>query len=127
MPGVLDRAVDTIAFPDLTGLGWRPLGARRDEIAGRAAVTVYYGRRGREVRYTIVSGSGGVDDAKALGQTVTWGARVWTFVTGVPDTMTLVFKREERTVVLTAPRADATFRRTMLRLASFRAGGRLAA
>jgi hypothetical protein len=63
MPGVLDRAVDTIAFPDLAHFGWRPIGARRDEIAGRAAVTVSYASGDRQLRYTIVSGTGEVGNA----------------------------------------------------------------
>src|SRR6188472_15049 len=42
VPGLLDRAVDSLAFPDWSGFGWRPVGARADELAGRNAVTVTY-------------------------------------------------------------------------------------
>jgi hypothetical protein len=126
MPGVLDRAVETVAFPDLARFAWRAIGARTDDVAGRAAVTVYYSRDGRQLRYTIVSGAADVDNVKAMtSETVTWGRRTMSFVTSAPA-MTLVFKREARTVVLTAPGADPKFRRTMLRLAGYRAGGRLA-
>ena len=125
MPGVLDRAVETVAFPDLGHYGWRPIGARTDDIAGRSAVTVYYSHGGRQLRYTIVAGAGDVDNAQAMtGETVTWSRRTVSFITGAPA-LTVVLKREGRTVVVTAPGADAKFRRTMLRLASYRAGGRL--
>jgi hypothetical protein len=127
MPGVLERAVDTVAFPDLGRFGWRPIGARTDDVAGRAAVTVYYARAGRQVRYTIVAGAG--DVAETTGTTeqpVTYARRTMSFVSGVAGTTTLVLKRTGRTVVLSAPGADPKLRRTMLRLASYGAGGRLA-
>jgi hypothetical protein len=126
MPGVLDRAVETVAFPDLGRFGWRATGARTDDVAGRSAVTVYYSHDGRQLRYTIVSGAGDVDNATATtSETVTAGRRTMSFVTGAAP-MTLVFKRVGRTVMLTGPAADPKLRRTMLRLAGYRAGGRLA-
>jgi hypothetical protein len=127
MPGVLDRAVETIAFPDLRHFGWRPIGARRDEIAGRAAVTVYYARGERQLRYTIVSGAGDVhNDTATTTRTVLRGPLALSFVGGVAGTLTLAFERRDRTVVLTAPGAKPEFGQTMLRLATWRAGGRLA-
>ena len=50
----------TVAFPDLARFGWRAIGARSDDVAGRAAVTVYYARDGQQLRYTIVAGAGEV-------------------------------------------------------------------
>jgi hypothetical protein len=47
-------------------------------------------------------------------------------VGGIAGTTTLVLERGGRTVVLTASGSDPALRRTMLRLASYRAGGRLA-
>ncbi len=106
MPGVLERAADTVAFPDLERFGWRPIGARSDDVAGRAAVTVYYARDGRQLRYTIVAGAG--DVAETTGTTeqpVTYERRTMSFVTGIAGTTTLVLKRTGRTVVLSAPGA----------------------
>jgi hypothetical protein len=126
MPGVLDRAVETVSFPDLGRFGWRATGARTDDVAGRSAVTVYYSHDSRRLRYTIVSGAGDVENATTMtSETVTSGGRTTNFVTGGPA-MTLVFKRAGRTVVLTAPGAEPKLRRTILRLAGYRAGGRLA-
>ena len=49
-----------------------------------------------------------------------------TVVVGAPGTTTLVFKRLGRTVVLTAPGGGSDFENTLVRLAKYRAGGRLA-
>jgi hypothetical protein len=127
LPGVLDRAVDTVAFPDFKRFGWRAVGARTDDVSGRGAVTVYYARGGRQLRYTIVSGTGDVVAAKGTtDEPVTYGRRTMRSVDGIAGTTTLVLERGGRTVVLTASGSDQTLRRTMLRLASYRAGGRLA-
>jgi hypothetical protein len=127
LPGVLDRAVDTVAFPDFKRFGWRAVGARTDDVAGRRAVTVYYARGERQLRYTIVSGAGAVVDAEGTAvEPVTYGRRTMRLVTGVAGTTALVLERGGRTVVLTASGSDPSLRRTMARLASYRAGGRLA-
>jgi hypothetical protein len=126
-PGVLDRAVDTVAFPDLKRFGWRPIGARSDTVAGRAAVTVYYARGSRQLRYTIVAGTGAVDNASATTtRTVFRGQLALSFVSGIPGGLTLALKRQGRNVIVTAPGADAAFGPTLVRLAAYRAGGRLA-
>jgi anti-sigma factor RsiW len=125
-PGVLQRAVDSVAFPDLKRFGWRPIGARSDVVAGRSAVTVFYARDGRQLRYTIVAGVGKVPEPRGtIDRPVTYERRTMRFVSGLADTTTLVGKRAGRTVVLTASAADPKLRSTMLRLASYRAGGRL--
>ena len=38
----------------LVGFGWRASGVRRDRLAGREAVTVFYEKAGRQVGYTIL-------------------------------------------------------------------------
>ena len=125
LPGVLDRAVDTVAFPDFRRFGWRVIGARTDDVAGRGAVTVYYARGDRQLRYTIVSGTGEVVEAKGTtGESVTYGRQTMRVVRGIAGTTTVVLERGDRTVVVTG--TDPALRRTMLRLASYRAGGRLA-
>jgi hypothetical protein len=123
-PGVLDRAVDTVAFPDLNRFGWRAIGARTAYVSGRSTVTVYYARGDQRLRYTIVSGASDVVDAKGTtDEPVTYGRQTMHFVNGIAQTTTLVLERGGRTVVLAG--ADPALRRTMLRLASYRAGGRL--
>jgi len=55
-PDALDREVQNLYFPNwLQDFGWRPVGQRADRIGGRLAVTVYYGRRGHTLAYTIVA------------------------------------------------------------------------
>jgi hypothetical protein len=125
LPGVLDRAVETVAFPDFKCFGWRATGARTDDVAGRTAVTVYYARGDRQLRYTIVSGTGAVGNARWTSVGMRGPDQVkMTVVLGAPDTMTLVFKRLGRTVVLTAPGGASDI--TIVRMAKYRAGGRLA-
>jgi hypothetical protein len=125
-PGVLAAEVDGLAFPDLTRFGWRPLGARHDVIEGREAVTVSYLHDFRQLRYTIVSGTGPVDNARTGSvYEVHRGPLTLSTVVGVPHTQTLVFKRRGRTVVMTAPDPPDAFDRTMRRMAAWDARGRL--
>ena len=52
-----DVRVGDIRFPDYADrFGWRPVGARTDEVAGRQAVTVIYRKGGQGVHYTVVDG-----------------------------------------------------------------------
>jgi hypothetical protein len=57
-PPVLDARVEPIAFPDWQkSFGWRAVGSRADELAGRTVRTVFY-RNGEGARlgYSIVAG-----------------------------------------------------------------------
>ena len=55
--GYLRLSNGGITFPDYAGAhGWRAVGTRTDEIAGRTAVTVVYARGTQRVGYTIVDG-----------------------------------------------------------------------
>jgi hypothetical protein len=121
-PGVLALAVDGVAFPDWRKLGWRAVGMRRDMTGGRAAVTVDYARRGRQVTYTIVSGPQLVEIEAP--RVIYRGGLALSFASGPPGMTVLTFKRNGRTVVMTA--AGATLARSMTRLAARRAGDRLA-
>jgi hypothetical protein len=47
--------LDGLRFPHPAG--WRAVGARTDQVAGRATRTVFYERDGARVAYTIVSGT----------------------------------------------------------------------
>jgi hypothetical protein len=55
-PGHLDLGVGGVSFPNYRG--WRPVGARTDELDGRRAVTVSYrSNSSGPVSYTIVDGA----------------------------------------------------------------------
>ncbi len=45
-----------LRLQSLADLGWVPVGTRVDEVAGRAASTVFFERGGRRVALTVVSG-----------------------------------------------------------------------
>ena len=56
-PQLLRADVDGVPFPDYAAkFGWKPVGARRDDIGGRSTTTVFYEKDGRRIAYTIVSG-----------------------------------------------------------------------
>ena len=55
--GRVRLSVGGVRFPDYAHWkGWRAVGTRTDTVAGRAAVTVVYGRGAKRVGYTIVDG-----------------------------------------------------------------------
>jgi hypothetical protein len=49
-------AIAGLRLQSLAALGWVPEGSRVDEVAGRAASTVYFTRGGRGIALTVVSG-----------------------------------------------------------------------
>jgi hypothetical protein len=57
-PGLLDRKAEGLDFPDWEAkFRWRATGARRDELDGRRATTVFYENpRAARIAYTILSG-----------------------------------------------------------------------
>lgn len=56
-PNLLAASIGGVAFPDYAeSFGWRASGERTDDLGERMAGTVYYGRAGSEIAYTIVSG-----------------------------------------------------------------------
>ena len=57
VPGAtLNRDVQEVYFPNWSGrFGWWATGQRVDRLDGRKAVTVYYGRHGQRIAYTIVT------------------------------------------------------------------------
>ena len=51
----LHQRVGDVYFPNwTTRFGWNAVGERTDTLGGRTAVTVYYGRKGVTIAYTIV-------------------------------------------------------------------------
>jgi hypothetical protein len=56
-PQLLRASVDGVPFPNYAAkFGWKPASARRDDLSGRRATTVYYKKGARRIAYTIVSG-----------------------------------------------------------------------
>ena len=54
---VLRAGVEGVAFPDWEAtFGWHAIGARRDDLGGRAARTVFYEHMGHRIAYTILPG-----------------------------------------------------------------------
>ncbi len=53
----LQVAVGRLHFPNWSAtIGWHAVGARRDRLAARSVLTVYYAKGGHTVAYSIVSG-----------------------------------------------------------------------
>jgi anti-sigma factor RsiW len=56
-PQLLHASVDGVPFPNYAAkFGWKPAGARQNDLSGRRATTVYYEKGARRIAYTIVSG-----------------------------------------------------------------------
>lgn len=137
-PGVLDVEVDGLAFPDWRRFGWHHTGLRRDRVEGRRATTVVYARGQHRLTYTVVSGDDHVDyGVPTLAVLRERGKIEINFIEGGPylrGGMTdppagdIVFslKRRGRTVVLTSDLVSGQQAKHMIRLATWRAGGRLA-
>ena len=135
-PGILDVEIDDLAFPDLNRFGWRATGVRRDRVDGRSMTTVAYERGAKRLTYTLVSGAdhadygvptlalqrerGRIEINVISGSTTLVGD-------GARQRLPVVFalKRRKRTVVVTAPAMTGRALRRLIRLATWRAGGRL--
>ena len=139
--GLLALTLDRQAFPDWTSLGWRADGLRRDRIGGRAVVTVEYAGAGdRRLTYSLVEGTApvalGTPDGSYQRENVLGAKIEVSFISGGsavrgetevpgPGSIIAAFQRNGRTVVLTSNRVDQQQARTMLKLANWRAAGRL--
>jgi hypothetical protein len=56
-PKLLGVTAFGLAYPDWgPGFGWEAAGVRRDQLEGREAVTVFYGKGDRQIGYTILGG-----------------------------------------------------------------------
>ena len=137
-PGVLDVEVDGLAFPDWQQFGWRATRVHRDSVEGRKTTTVTYRRGRHHLTYTVVSGDDHVDYGVSTLTVLRERGRIEIhFIAGGPDVrrgetvppirdVIFSLKRRRRTVVLTSDLVSARHARHMLRLALWRAGGRLA-
>ncbi|MFA9269282.1 MAG: hypothetical protein ACEQSX_00780 [Baekduiaceae bacterium] len=103
-----------VPFPDWRAEGWRPVGSRTDALADdREAVTVRYRRGDQTVAYTVVSGTGNVDDETAVFTTQVGDgpSKIELVTTGTASTAVVKRQRNGRTVLLSArPESDATAR-----------------
>jgi hypothetical protein len=116
---VLDRSIERVPFPNWHERGWRAVGARDDVIDGRKAETVFYQRGGRRLAYTIVSGSPlppPSDGARSV------RARVELTRLTIDGRAVVTWRRRGHTCVLSG---TGLHRHELLRLASWRAGGRI--
>jgi hypothetical protein len=119
LPGnraVLAADVEGVAFPswDARVLGsWHAVGARRDRLNGRTAVTIFYANdRGQRIGYTILAGL-----APAFGGgAVTWRGSTSYRLTGVDGVQVLTWRRDGRLCVLSGRGVDSA---TLLALASW--------
>lgn len=97
--------VGGLRFPDLREHGWNPEGARRDEVADRLAITVFYigSGSGRRLAMTILFG-------QALppppGSTVTRSGGIAIARRVVGDRSVVSWRRRGRTTILSAVRTD---------------------
>ena len=99
---LLQTKIEGLPFPNWDHFRWRASGARRDEIEGRRATTVFYDNPlGARAAYTILGGSSikPPEDAKAVdvrGQTY--------YVMNKGSRRIVVWDRDGHTCVMSAPR-----------------------
>jgi hypothetical protein len=118
-PVLLRAKMDGVSFPQWDELGWPAVGARRDEIAGREAMTVFYeGRRGARVAYTIIGGEPLEIPSDAYRKTVN-GIDLSILQRG--DRKIVVWERDGHTCVMSAPLRVRESK--LLDLAAWDAGG----
>lgn len=112
-------AVEGVVFPDLARAhGWRAVGVRRGEVAGRDATGVFYEKDGRRIAYVVVAGEGLPRPAAAETTTIR-GVPFQTL--HVDGNVVVTWRRLGHTCVLAgdAPRSE------LLGLASWRGDGTL--
>jgi hypothetical protein len=117
-PRLLTAAEQGVAFPNWTAkFGWRADGARTDELRGRHATTVFYGKQGARIGYTIVAGK--ALQAPAGGTTVsTSGVTVRYLASN--GRLVVTFVRHGHTCILVGPPAK---RAVLLTLAGWNGHG----
>jgi hypothetical protein len=118
----LAAAVDGVSFPYWArGLGWRPVGARTDHVAGRTVATVFYAdRRGHRVGYAIVAG---LPAPQSSGGVVRWRSGTPFRVITDNGAPAVVWLRSGHMCVVSGRGVSSAM---LLRLASWRAPGTVA-
>jgi hypothetical protein len=118
VPQLLRAEVDDVPFPDYAAkFGWKPVGARQDEPAGRGATTVYYEKGGRRIAYTIVSGDA-LDPPSDARSTTRGGVRYRSF--RHDGRWVVTWERDGHTCVLSGTTAQPA---ELLTLADWRGKG----
>jgi hypothetical protein len=119
-PALLRAQIQGLPFPDWNAkFKWRASGARRDEIKGRDATTVYYdGETGARLAYTILGGSA-IDPPEGSRTVRVRGTVLHVLNRG--DQRVVVWDRAGHTCVMTAPAAVPEER--LLDLAAWDSGG----
>jgi hypothetical protein len=117
-PKLLDREVGGVPFPNWRKkFGWRTTGERSDELGGRRTATVFYGKKGHRLGYTIVDGSP-LTVPKDATRVVRNGTELHTF--RKDGRLVVTWRRGGRTCVLVG--ADVG-RDVMLKLAAWKGKG----
>ncbi len=114
------RTIDGLGFPDWRKYGWNARGGRLDQLEDdREAATVFYARGAESISYTIVSGTGNVDDETVTvsRQLQVPGGKVEIALAQTGDYATLKRKRKGRTILMTGASPNDQLLRTMRRLA----------
>jgi hypothetical protein len=115
---MLQREFAGVTFPDWERAhGWRAVGARRDRVDGQATDTVFYFHTHHRIAYTVVDGPPLEPPAEASRVSV-GGVDLHRFRDGPLDVV--MFVRGGHSCVLSGDVHDP---RTLLKLASWRAGG----
>ena len=118
-PVLLRATMDGVAFPHWRDLGWRTVGAHRDEISGRDAMTVFYeGRRGTRATYTILGGEPIDAPQDAPRRTVN---DIRLALMRADGRRIVVWQRDGHTCVMSAP--GTVRQQALLALAAWDAGG----
>lgn len=118
-PVLLRASMDGVAFPQWRKLGWRAVGARRDEIAGREAMTVFYeNARGRRAAYSILEGETIETPGDAYRRTVN---DIRLAILRADGRRVVTWTRDRHTCVMSAPAAVPE--EALLKLAAWDAGG----
>jgi hypothetical protein len=118
-PKLLDREVGGVPFPSWEKkFGWKTTGQRADSLHGRDTTTVFYGKKGKRVGYTIVDGKplkipAGAAPARRN------GIQLKTFRTE-DGRLVVTWLRNGRTCILAATGVP---RDTLLKLASWKGKG----
>jgi hypothetical protein len=98
---LLDSSIEGVPFPYWGELKWESVGARDDEIEGRAAKTVYYANpKGVRAAYTILAGDA-IDPPSDAAKRMDKGVRL--FVVTDNGRRVVTWERNGHTCVLSAP------------------------
>jgi hypothetical protein len=117
-PKLLDAQIEGVVFPSWDEkFGWKTVGARSDEIAGRDTKTVFYEKEGKRIAYTVVAG-----DALDVPEDARPARREGTdvIVLEAGDRSVVTWERDGKTCVLSGKGVPAG---TLVKLAAWKGKG----